>query len=113
MGSLQLTVERVCLWAIAALYLWGVQVMVWQQSGQGICLEVDSRCRKSFGENVVEESKGTVVCLSKLGLSPLPLRRALSDPSLQSQNSGSWPSSPWLWHSGTTPAKTVCKKKYY
>lgn len=75
------------------------------------CLEVNSRCRRGFGENVVKRSKGTVVCLSKLCLSPL-LRTARPAPSLQSQNSGSWPSSPWLWHSGTTPAKS-CMHKYY
>lgn len=45
------------------------------------------------------------VCLSKLCLSPLPLRSSQPAPSLQSQSSGSWPSSPWLWHSGTRPGK--------
>lgn len=44
------------LWATAALHLWGVQVTGLAASGQGVCLEVDSSCKRDFGENVVEGS---------------------------------------------------------
>lgn len=112
MGSLLLSVESFFgpLW----LGIFGVfRLQVWQQSGQGICFEINSRCRRGSGENVVERSKAAaiVVCLFKLCLSPLPLRTARPAPSLQSQSSGSWPSSPWLWHSGTRPKKEICMRK--
>lgn len=107
MGSLGLSVERVCLWATVALHLWGVQVTGLAARWTGYVFRGWQLVQEELGDNVVGGRKEIVVGLSKLCLSPLPLRRARPAPSLQSQSSGSWPSSPWLWHSGTTPAKTI------
>lgn len=58
MGSLLLKVERVSLWAKVALHLWGVRVTgLAAKWTKYICLEVDNRCRRSFEEDVEEESK--------------------------------------------------------
>lgn len=90
------------------LCIFGVFRLWVQQSGQGTCL---SGCMWILkGGDDVEGSKGTIFRLSKLCLFLQLLQKAPLAPCLQTRGQGPWPSSPWLWHSGTTPAKSSCDK---
>lgn len=89
------------------LCIFGVFRLRVQQSGQGKSL---SGCMWIFKGVDVDGSKGAIFCLSKLCLFLRLLREAQLAPSLQSLSRGPWPSSPWLWHSGTTPVKSGCNK---
>lgn len=99
------------------LCIFGVfRLRVWQQSGQGMCLKVVSRYTRGLGVwgKEPKEEKGPW-SPTKLCLFPLPLWKAQPAPSLQNQNSDSWPFSPLLWHSGTTPTKNIVEiqNNYY
>lgn len=70
-------------------------LQVWQQSGQGMCLKVASRYSLGLGVWGKEPKEGRGPSSpTKLCLFLLPLRKAQPAPSLQNQNSDSWPVSP-------------------
>lgn len=107
MGSLRTFSKRELVFGPLWLCIFGVfRLRVWQQSGQGMCLKVASRYTRGLGVwgKEPKEERGPW-SPTKLCLFPLPLWKAQPAPSLQNQNSDSWPFSPWLWHSGTIPAK--------
>lgn len=93
LGSLLLSVESFSLGHCGSASL-GCLGYRFGSNVDRVCLEVDSSCRRGFEEDVVDRSKGAVVSLSKLCLSPPRLRTARPAPSLQSQSSDFWPSSP-------------------